>query len=98
MSSALDLPAKPAGQVYVVSWKPDQASINKGEQLVFDYQQDRRRESGRLTIQYPFPVQGVRKARFTIPDKVIHKGGAIRSWRVSLLYQGQLLATQTSEK
>lgn len=86
-----------ATERFYVHWEPGPNAPAEGLVLTFEFVQARSPRIRTLFIQYPFRVQGRRRAVFEIAPEVSAVGGAVRAWRVRVVRRGRLLAERTSE-
>lgn len=82
------------GQYYVVSWDND-GDVNNLI-LRFDYRQEKTKDLVH-TLEIPYKqVDGFHKATFSITGDAYEKFGPVKSWRVSVVRNGVIVAKEQS--
>lgn len=92
--------AAPAGAMtekFFVDWRTGEGRLPAGVLVTFEFQMERSPRIRTLFIQYPFEVQGRRRATFEVAESVTRQGGRVEAWRVRVVHQGRRLAEKTSE-
>jgi hypothetical protein len=86
---AEELPADQQGEYFYVSWSP--ATI---ESVKFEYRQVKL--PNKISIQTLTAVIGQRSATFPVVGDEFNQGGAVSTWRISLMKGDQVVATKQS--